>query len=58
MERLRFRSTSLADIQAELHERDLLAGGDRRHRALESHPRRTILGLPIGPRRPRDFTRR
>lgn len=57
MERLRFRSTSLADIQAELHERDLLASSERRQRAIESHPRRTILGLPIGPRRPRVITR-
>ena len=57
MERLRFRSTSVVDLQAELRERELLASMECRHRALESHPRRTILGLPIGPRPPRTRTR-
>lgn len=50
MERLRFRSTSLSDLQAELHERDLLAWKERRDRAPVSH-RRTVFGIPIGRRR-------
>lgn len=38
MERLRYRSTSLVDLQAELHERDLLAGLDRRPHVPIQHP--------------------
>ncbi|MBW3612375.1 MAG: hypothetical protein KY392_00780 [Chloroflexi bacterium] len=50
MERLRFRSTSLSDLQAELHERDLLASTERRDRAPVNH-RRTVFGIPFGRRR-------
>lgn len=52
MERLRYRSTSLADLQAELRERDLLAEAERARRAPASRQRRTIFGLPIRRRRP------
>ena len=38
MERLHFRATSLVDIQAELHERDLLRDAQVRHRAARPHP--------------------
>jgi hypothetical protein len=58
MERLRFRSTSVVDIEAELREGDLLASNESRHRPPESQPGRTVLGLRIGPRRPRVSDRR
>lgn len=54
MERLRFRSTSVADLQAELRERELLAAGDRVHRDPVRRNRRTVFGLSVGWRRPRD----
>jgi len=38
MERLHFRATSLADIQAELHERDLLREARARQRARQPDP--------------------
>jgi hypothetical protein len=38
MERLHFRATSLADIQAELHERDLLRDARARRRAAQANP--------------------
>ncbi len=37
MERLHLRATSLADIQAELHERDLLREAQARRRAVRPH---------------------
>jgi hypothetical protein len=54
MERLRYRSTSLVDLQAELHQRDLLAEAERIHRSQPSGRRRTFLGLPLPARRPHD----
>ncbi len=54
MERLRFRSTSLADLQAELRERELLSGADRTSRDPVRRTRRTVFGLPRGWRRQRD----
>jgi hypothetical protein len=38
MERLQFRSTSLVDIQAQLHERDLLREASAHRRAPLPHP--------------------
>jgi hypothetical protein len=57
MERLRYRSTSLAHLQAEMRQRDFLAEADRPH--LPRPPRRTgrrrtFLGFPIPGRRPHD----
>jgi hypothetical protein len=46
MERLRYRSTSLIDIQAELRQQDLLR--ESRPAAIESRERRRPLGLPFG----------
>jgi len=51
MERLRYRSTSISDLQGELRERDLLAATEHRHRAPVRRPRRTLFGLSIGWRR-------
>ena len=45
MERLHLRATSLADIQAELHERDLLREAQARRRAV----RPTRWPGPAGP---------
>lgn len=52
MERLRFRSTSIVDLQAELHQRELLEEAECRHRVPASRARRGLLGLGIGWRRP------
>jgi hypothetical protein len=38
MERLHFRSTSIADLQAELRERDLLREAEARRRSARPHP--------------------
>lgn len=57
MERLRYRSTSLADLQAELRERELLAASDRMHRDPVRRSRRTVFGVHLGWRRPRDVDR-
>lgn len=57
MERLRFRSTSLADLQAELHERELLRSAERRRDTPMARPRRTAFGLRIGWRRGRSTDR-
>lgn len=38
MERLHYRATSLVDIQAELHERDLLREARARRRASQPDP--------------------
>ena len=38
MERRQFRSTSLVDILAEMHERDLLHEANARRRAARVHP--------------------
>lgn len=46
MERTRFRSTSLVDLQAELHQLDLLRDAERRSSAARSVPRRR--SLPFG----------
>ncbi len=55
MERLHYRSTSLVDLQAELHQRDLLRGlTGHRHDAVPPHRERarrfglTLLGRRIG----------
>lgn len=58
MERLRFRSTSLVDLQAELRERDLLASTERPNRSPVSRRRRLVLGLPAAWRRDRLGERR
>ncbi|MGZ8563602.1 MAG: hypothetical protein ACXWWU_08285 [Candidatus Limnocylindria bacterium] len=54
MERLRYRSTSLVDLQAEMRQRQLLAEADRPRLPRRTGRRRTFLGLPIPGRRPRD----
>ena len=53
MERLRLRSTSLLDTQAELRQRDLLAEAQTRRWALDAHPlgRTGLPGLRIIVRR-------
>lgn len=51
MERFAFRSTSLADIQAELHQRELLAEAERSRIPRAAIRRRTFLGLPFPGRR-------
>ena len=53
MERLRYRSTSLPDLLAELRQREFQVEADR-PRLPRRTERRTILGLPIPGRRPRD----
>ena len=52
MERLRYRSTSLAHMLAEIHQAELLAEAERRRRPRPTSRRRTFLGLPIPVRRP------
>lgn len=54
MERLRYRSTSLVDLQAEMRQRDYLAEAERSRLPRRTGRRRTFLGLPIPGRRPRD----
>lgn len=54
MERLRYRSTSLADLLAEMRQRDFHAEADRPRLLRRTERRRTFLGLPIPGRRPRD----
>ena len=54
MERLRYRSTSLADLLTELRQREFLAEADRPRLPRRTGRRRTFLGLPIPGRRPRD----
>ena len=54
MERLRYRSISLVDLQAELRQRELLAEANRPRIPRPTGRRRTFLGLPIPGRRPRD----
>ena len=54
MERLRYRSTSLADLQAEMRQREFLAEANRPRLPRPTGRRRTFLGLPIPGRRPRD----
>jgi hypothetical protein len=54
MERLRFRSTSLAHMLAELHQAELLAEAQQRQQPSPATRRRTFLGLPIPGRRSRD----
>lgn len=54
MERLRYRSTSLVDLQAEMRQRGFQAEVDRPRLPRRTERRRTILGLPIPGRRPRD----
>jgi hypothetical protein len=53
MERLRFRSTSITDLQVELRERELLASVDHRRRAPERRHRAGPFGLPLAWRRRR-----
>lgn len=57
MERLRFRSTSLADLQAELHERELLRATEPRRDTPMARHRRTAFGLRIAWRRSRSADR-
>ncbi len=57
MERLRFRATSLVDLQAELHERDLRGWSERPHRPpVAAGPPWRLVRLPSlrrrGPDRP------
>lgn len=54
MERLRYRSTSLVDLQAEMRQRELLAEVERpRTPRVERPPRRRApFGLPLLGRRP------
>ena len=54
MERLRYRSTSLADLQAEMRQREFLVEANRPRPPRPTGRRRTFLGLPIPGRRPRD----
>ncbi|HUF07009.1 MAG TPA: hypothetical protein VMP86_06435 [Candidatus Binatia bacterium] len=54
MERLRYRSTSLVDLQAEMRQREFLSEADRPRLPRRTSRRRTFLGLPIPGRRPRD----
>jgi hypothetical protein len=56
MERLRYRSTSLVDLQAEMRQRQFLAETERARppQRTAGGRRRTFLGLPIPGRRPRD----
>jgi hypothetical protein len=54
MERLRYRSTSLVDLLAEMRQRGLLSEANRPYVPRPSGRRRTFLGLPIPGRRPRD----
>jgi hypothetical protein len=56
MERLRFRSTSITDLQAELRERELLASVDHRRRAPARRHPAGVFGLPLAwhRRRPAD----
>jgi hypothetical protein len=54
MERLRYRSTSLVDLQAEMRQREFLAEAERRHQPRPTARRRTFLGIPMPGRRPRD----
>jgi hypothetical protein len=55
MERLRYRSTSLVDIQAELRQQELLAEAERARSPRTDRPRRhtILLGLPRRWRSPR-----
>jgi len=53
MERLRYRSTSLADLQAELRERDLVASARPRRSAPVVRHRRTVFGRALAWRRRR-----
>lgn len=52
MERLRYRSTSLTHMLAEIHQAELLAEAERRRQPRPTARRRTFLGLPIPGRRP------
>lgn len=54
MERLRYRSTSLVGLQAEMRQREFLAEADRPRVPSPTARRHTFLGLPIPGRRPRD----
>ena len=54
MERLRYRSTSLLDLLAEMRQHHLLAEADEPRLPRRTGRRRTFLGLPIPGRRPRD----
>jgi hypothetical protein len=51
MERLRYRSTSIIDLQGELRERDLLAAAEHGHRTPMRRPHRTLFGLTLRWRR-------
>ena len=54
MERLRYRSTSLAHMLAEIHQAELLAEAERRRRPRPTTSRpHTFFGLPIRVRRRR-----
>ena len=51
MERMRFRSTSLAHMLAEIHQADLLAEAERHRRVHRPTGRRSFFGLSIPGRR-------
>jgi len=54
VERLRYRSTSLVDLLAEMRQRELRSEAERPRLPRRTERRRTVLGLPIPGRRPRD----
>jgi hypothetical protein len=47
MERMSYRSTSLAHLLADIRQRELLAEAERRRGPYRSGRRRTFLGLPL-----------
>jgi hypothetical protein len=53
MERLRYRATSLVDLQAEMRQRDFLREAERPRLPRPTGRRWTFLGLPMPGRRPR-----
>jgi len=53
MERMTYRSTSLMQLLAEIHQQELLAEAERLGRPRPASRRRTFLGLPLPARRPR-----
>lgn len=53
MERLTYRSTTLTQLLAEIHQQELLAEAERRMQPRPATRRRTFLGFPLPARRPR-----
>ncbi len=52
MERMTYRSTSLMQLLAEIHQQELLAEAESLRQPRPASPRRTFLGLPLPARRP------